>query len=75
MTLKEARSKWNRRRRQYVVGYVASGNSLYTTGRWVRHRTSEPMTRREAQALLDAMPSRGAVMFRLTPVAVAGGSR
>lgn len=76
MTLRKARSAWARRRRRYVVGYIASGNCLYHHQRWdFRKRVSLPLTRKEAEALLKKMPATGAAIFELTPIAVGGGAR
>ena len=76
MTLKQAASQWARRRRKYVVGYIASGNVLYHHQRWDKGKTiALPMTRREAETLLSKMPCPGCAIFELTPIAIGGGAR
>jgi hypothetical protein len=76
MTLKEARRRWASRRRQYVVGYIASVNTLYGRKRgWASHDCTDPMTLREAQAFLKQMPDPGAAIFKLAVVAVGGGAK
>lgn len=81
MTLREAKRRWSQRRRKYVVGYIGSGNCIYwdASGRKVdksgRYAASDPMTLKEARALLAKMPSRGAAIFELRPIAIGGGPR
>lgn len=74
MTLREAQRRWSVRRRQYVVGYIASGNTLYHHEKWdKRHTIPLPMTLREARTRLAQMPSTGCAIFQLTPIAIGGG--
>lgn len=76
MTLKSAARQWARRRRQYVVGYIASGNALYHHERWAKgKRVRLPMTLREARSRLIGMPSPGCAIFKLTPIEIGGGAR
>lgn len=76
MTLKEATRRWASRRRQYVVGYIASGNCLYHHQRWDKQKqVSLPMTLKQARTTLKRMSSPGAAIFRLTPIQTGGGSR
>jgi len=74
MTLTSARRQWKKRQRQYVVGYIRSGNTLY--GRKAKpnpYCCTDPMTLREARYRLSEMPSSGCAIFRLTPIALGGG--
>ena len=74
MTLKDARGRWGRRRRRYVVGYIASGNVLYHHERWdKRKQVSLPLTLKEAKQRLAKMPSPGCAIFELVPIANGGG--
>lgn len=81
MTIKDAKRRWSSRRRQYVVGYIHSGNCIFWDGRRGKraapglYSASDPMTLKEAKQLLVDMPSPGAAIFRLTPIAVGGGAR
>lgn len=83
MTVKEARRRWATRRRQYVVGYVDSGNCVFwdqygkppKPKRVADYAASDPMTLQEARTLLKQMPCRGAAIFRLVPIAVGGGAK
>lgn len=76
MNLKQGRQQWAKRRRAYVVGYLASGNVLYHHERWDKgKRVPLPMTLKEAQQRLDTMPSPGCAIFRLEPIAIGGGKR
>lgn len=70
MTLKEARQSWSKRRRRYVVGYLSSGNMIYTDP----HREiAFPMTKKEAVAQLRSMVDSGAAIFELKPIVLGGG--
>lgn len=83
LTLPRAKQQWATRRRRYVVGYIGSGNVIFwdrygkkpTLKHEAEYAASDPMTLREARALLANMPAAGAAIFELKPIVVGGGQR
>lgn len=74
-TLKYAREQWSKARKRYVVGYLRHGNCLYSTPLggekgFHGHEGSLPFTLKEANTLLEEMPSPNAAIFELRPVAI-----
>jgi hypothetical protein len=81
-TLTVVRKRWARVRRRFAVGYLNAGNLIYLSTHNAEpglsshgHPIGDPMTRREAEAWLKALPCRGAAVFELVPVAHAKDGR
>lgn len=67
--------KKKRAKREYIVGYIAQGNSVYGREFFLEqldpaYRSEamcQPMTLRLAEKALDTLPCSGAVIYRLVP--------
>lgn len=77
MTVKEAKRRWSTRRRQYAVGYIASGNLIFMDALKgaIDGEAGHPMSLPKAKALLASMPCKGAAIFKLVPIAIGGGKK
>ena len=74
---KRAKDRMSKRRARFVVGYITSGNGVYSTGQtWGNedhpdsHGFMVPMTRTKAKGLLTTMPCADCAIFELVPVEV-----
>lgn len=79
MTLKAARKRWAKRRAQYAVGYIDSGNLIFVDpvpgGTRDGGEAGRPISLKKAKLKLASMPSPGAAIFRLVPIAIGGGRK
>lgn len=81
LTLTKAKERFKKRQRRFVVGYLQSGNGIRTNGfksigygtGYRGHTYSDPMTWKEASALLATMPCSRCAILELAPVALNGG--
>lgn len=70
MTLKDAKTQWATRQKKYLVGYIASSNTLYGGGPINLYTCVDPLTRAQAAKRLSEMPCSGCAVFELVPVQI-----
>ena len=71
VTVKKAQERMSRRRDRFIVGYLGPKNVAFGVPDKLRGLDSaQPLTRKQAEALLSEMPSSRPVLFELVPVKV-----